>query len=71
MEIIYGEGISKEGEILSLGVKYNIIEKSGSWFSYGDIKFGQGKDAARAFLKENPDIRDEILTKIKKRLLEN
>ena len=71
LEIIYGEGISKEGEILSLGVKYNIIEKSGSWFSYGDIKFGQGKDAARAFLKENPDIRDEILTKIKKRLLEN
>lgn len=71
LEIIYGEGISKEGEILSLGVKYNIIEKSGSWFSYGDIKFGQGKDAARAFLKENPDIRDEILTKIKERLLEN
>ncbi len=71
LEIIYGEGISKEAEIISLGVKYGIIDKSGSWFSYGDIKFGQGKDAARMFLRENPDIRDEILEKIKSKLWEN
>ncbi len=71
LEIIYGEGISKEAEILSLGVKYGIIDKAGSWFSYNDIKFGQGKDAARLFLKENPDIRDEILEKIKKKLWES
>ncbi len=71
LEIIYGEGISKEAEIISLGVKYGIIDKSGSWFSYGDIKFGQGKDAARMFLRENPDIRDEILEKIRLKLWEN
>ncbi len=71
LEIIYGEGISKEAEIISLGVKYGIIDKSGSWFSYGDIKFGQGKDSARMFLKENPDIKNEILEKIRSKLWEN
>ncbi len=70
LEIIYGEGISKDAEILNLGVKYGIIDKSGSWFSYGDIKFGQGKDAARLFLKQNPDIKNEILKKIKEKMWE-
>ncbi len=59
-DIIYGEGISKTGELLDLGVKANIVEKSGSWFSYGSQRIGQGRENARRFLKENPAIADEI-----------
>ena len=64
-DIMYGEGISKEGCIIDLGVAREIIDKSGSWFSYNGQRIGQGKDNARVFLKENPAIRDEIEAKIR------
>jgi len=59
-DIIYGEGISKTGELLDLGVNAGVVEKSGSWYSYKTQRVGQGKEAARAFLKENPEIANEI-----------
>ncbi len=59
-DIMYGEGISKTGEILDLGVKANVVEKSGSWFSFDSIRIGQGRENAKKYLKENPDIRDRI-----------
>jgi len=67
-DIMYGEGISKEGCIVDLGVQKDIIDKSGSWFSYNGQRIGQGKDNARMFLKENPAIRDEIEVKIRSSL---
>ena len=66
-DIIYGEGISKTGEIIDLGVKCEVIEKSGSWYSYGTERIGQGREKTRQFLKDNPDIRDEIELEIRKR----
>ena len=63
-DIMYGEGISKEGEIIDIGVALDIINKSGSWYSYNDQKIGQGKENAKIFLKENLDILDEIRAKI-------
>ena len=63
-EIMFGEGISKIGEIVSLGVEYNIIKKSGSWFSYGDAKLGQGAEAVKAMLKDNPELTEELEAKI-------
>jgi recombination protein RecA len=64
-DIMYGEGISKEGSILDLGVTLDIIEKSGSWYSYKDIKLGQGRENAKQFLKENKEIAEEIERKIR------
>ncbi len=64
-DIMYNEGISKVGEIIDLGVDYEIIKKSGSWFSYGDTKLGQGRDAVKALLKDNPELLEELETKIK------
>lgn len=64
-DIMFGEGISKAGEIIDLGVDFNIIKKSGSWFSYGDTKLGQGRDAVKTLLLDNPDLMDELETKIK------
>lgn len=63
-DIIYGEGISQDGEIVDLGVKFEILEKSGAWYSYNKEKIGQGKENSRQFLKDNPVIRQEILSKI-------
>ncbi len=63
-DIMYGEGISKTGEIIDLGVNYNIIKKSGSWFSYGDSKLGQGREAVRTILKDNQELAREIETRI-------
>ena len=63
-EITFGEGISKIGEIVDLGVEYNIIKKSGSWFSYGDSKLAQGRDAVKALLKDNPELCEELEAKI-------
>ena len=63
-DIMYGKGISKMGEIIDLGVEYDIIDKSGSWFSYGDTKLGQGRDAVKSILKDNPELCDEIEAKI-------
>ena len=64
-DILYGEGISKTGELIDLGVKAGVVEKSGSWYSYGPQRIGQGKENARSFLAENPDVADEIETKIR------
>jgi len=64
-DIMYGEGISKTGEILDLGVKAGVVEKSGAWFSYGDERIGQGRENAKTFLKENPAMALEIETKIR------
>lgn len=64
-DIMYGEGISKVGEILDLGVAYEIIKKSGSWFSYGDTKLGQGRDAVKTLLEDNPELMEELEGKIK------
>jgi recombination protein RecA len=63
-EITFGEGISKIGEIVDLGVEHEIIKKSGSWFSYGNTKLGQGRDATKALLKDNPELCEEIEAKI-------
>jgi recombination protein RecA len=67
-DIVYGEGISKEGEMIDLGVLHNVIEKSGSWFSYKTERIGQGRENARQFLKDNPDIRHNIDTELRKAL---
>ena len=64
-DIVFGEGISKIGEIIDLGVEYNIINKAGSWFSYGDTKIGQGRDAVKQILADNPQLADEIEAKIR------
>lgn len=68
-EILYGEGISLQGEIIELGVKQGIIDKSGAWYSYNGDRIGQGKENVRNFLKENPDISNEIETRIRAELL--
>jgi recombination protein RecA len=64
-DIMYGEGISKVGEILDIAVEHEIIKKSGSWFSYEDTKLGQGRDAVKAIIKDNPELQDELEQKIK------
>lgn len=64
-DILYGEGISKMGELIDIGVKEGIVEKAGSWFSYNGQRIGQGKENSRTFLKENPEIADEIEAKIR------
>ena len=64
-EILYGEGVSREGEIIALGVAQGIVEKSGSWYSYNGDRIGQGKDNVRNFLKENKDVAAEIEAKIR------
>ena len=63
-EITFGEGISKIGEIVDLGVEYGIITKSGSWFSYGDSRLAQGRDGTKALLKDNPELCEELEAKI-------
>lgn len=64
-DIMYGEGISKSGEILDLAVEYEIVKKSGSWFSYGDTKLGQGRDGVKGVIKDNPELAEELEEKIK------
>jgi len=63
-DIYYGEGVSKESELIDLGVKYNIIDKAGAWYSFGSERIGQGKENSRIFLKDNPDIAQEVENKI-------
>ena len=63
-DIIFGKGISKEGDIIDLGIKYNILKKSGVWISYNDIKFGQGRENSKTYLQEHPEIAKEIEDKI-------
>src|SRR6187431_1362700 len=69
-DIMYGEGISKTGEILDLAVEFEIIKKAGSWFSYGDTKLGQGRDAVKSLIKDNPELADELEVKIKNHIKE-
>ena len=64
-DIMYGEGISRFGELVDLGVKYNIVQKSGAWFSYGEMRLGQGRDNSKLTLKSNPELADEIEAKIR------
>ena len=70
-DIMFGEGISKAGEIVDLGVEYNIIKKAGSWFSYGDSKLAQGRDSVKQLLNDNPELSDEIEAKIREAIKEN
>src|SRR5205085_4308265 len=66
-DIMYGEGISKVGEILDLGVKAGVVEKSGAWFSYDSVRIGQGRENAKVYLKENPDVAQRIENAIRGR----
>lgn len=70
-EILYGEGISKEGELIDLGAKFGLVDKSGSWYSYDGDRIGQGKDNARNFLKENPTVAQTIETKLRTKFAED
>jgi len=67
-DVMYGEGISKVGEIIDLGVDLNILKKSGSWFSYGETRLGQGRDAVKSLLHDNPELMEELEAKIKEAL---
>jgi recombination protein RecA len=67
-DIMYGEGVSKTGEILDLAVEFEIVKKSGSWFSYGETKLGQGRDAVKSLIKDNPEMADELEQKIKDKI---
>ena len=67
-DILYGEGISREGDLLDLGAAHSLVEKSGSWFSYGDLRLGQGRENARVFLRDNPDLAREIEGKLRETL---
>ena len=70
-DIMFGEGISKSGEIVDLGVEYGIIKKSGSWFSYGDTRLAQGRDAVKQLMLDNPELADELEGKIMAAILGN
>lgn len=70
-DIMYGEGVSKTGEILDLAVEFEIIKKAGSWFSYGDTKLGQGRDAVKVLIKDNPELADELEQKIRDYIKDN
>ena len=69
-DIMYGEGVSKVGEILDFAVEYEIVKKSGSWFSYDETKLGQGRDAVKALIKDNPELMDELEAKVRKAVAE-
>lgn len=70
-DIMYGRGISKSGEILDMAVEMNIVKKSGSWFSYGETKLGQGRDAVKQLIEDNPELMEELEGKIKEQLKKN
>jgi recombination protein RecA len=67
-DILYGEGISRTGELLDLGVEHRLVQKSGSWYAYGETRIGQGREAARAFLKDNSEVAGEIELKLRESL---
>src|SRR5699024_3393169 len=67
-DIMYGEGISKVGEVIDLGVDFDIIDKKGSWYSYGETRLGQGRDAVKILLEDNPELMEELEIKIKNRI---
>lgn len=67
-DIMYGRGISKSGEIIDIGVELNVIQKSGSWFSYNENKLGQGRDSVKQLIEDNPELMEELETKIKAKI---
>ena len=67
-DITYGEGISRPGELIDMGIEAKIVDKTGAWLSYGDLRIGQGRENAKQFLKENPQLADEIEAKLRKHL---
>ena len=67
-DIMYGEGISKEGSLLDIGIEHEVVQKSGAWFAYGDERLGQGRENAKQFLKENDEVRGRILSEIYEKL---
>jgi recombination protein RecA len=67
-DIMYGQGISKAGEIVDLGVEHEIVKKSGSWYSYGENKLGQGRDSVKQLLIDNPELSDEIENKVRQKI---
>ena len=69
-DLMFGEGISKLGEIIDLGVERNVIKKSGSWFSYGDTKLAQGREALKQVLRDNPELCDELEGKVREAMME-
>ncbi len=69
-DIMYGQGISRSGEILDLGVEMEVVKKSGSWFSYGETKLGQGRDAVKQLIEDNPELAEELETKIREKMAE-
>jgi recombination protein RecA len=71
VDIIYGEGFSKMGEIIDLGVDLGIVKKSGSWYSYGETKLGQGRDAVKSLLADNPELAEELEAKIREKIADN
>jgi recombination protein RecA len=68
-EILYGQGISREGELIELGVKHGFVDKAGAWYSYQGDRIGQGKENVRQFLKDNPDIADSIEKQVRAELM--
>jgi len=70
IDIMYGQGISKVGEILDIAVEHDIVKKAGSWFSYDDTKLGQGRDAVKALIKDNPELMDELEEKVRDKVNE-
>ncbi|HEY4799091.1 MAG TPA: DNA recombination/repair protein RecA, partial [Bacteroidia bacterium] len=70
-DILFGKGISKVGEIIDIGVQHNIVQKSGSWFSYEGTKLGQGRDAVKQVFDDNPELAEEIENKIKEALIKS
>jgi recombination protein RecA len=67
-DIDYGEGISRTGELVDMGVDHKLVTKSGAWYSYGDVRIGQGRENAKQFLRENPDLADEIERQVRDKL---
>ncbi|HEX6178350.1 MAG TPA: DNA recombination/repair protein RecA, partial [Thermoanaerobaculia bacterium] len=67
-DVGYGQGISKTGELIDIGLEHRIVEKSGSWFSYGDMRLGQGRENAKQFIADNPDLLAEIESKVRRAL---
>jgi recombination protein RecA len=65
---MYGEGISKEGSLLDIGIEHGVIQKSGAWFAYGDERIGQGRENAKQFLKENDEVHEQILSDVYEKL---
>ena len=67
-DLDYGEGISRTGELIDLGVEHKMVSKSGAWFAYGDVRLGQGRENAKQFLRDNPELLDELEGKMRKAL---